>query len=171
MRPLLLLVCLVGLVAHTWPAHALKAHVHGEGKLDVVIDKELITINLELPLDAAVGFERAPKNDKEESALADAQRVLADTATLFVPSPAAGCKALPAKLALPDFGAKQEGGKAHADIDATYSFRCASPSALKSIETGIFRSFTRLYRLEAQRVGPSGQGAMRLTPKNPVLSW
>jgi hypothetical protein len=58
------------------PAHA--QHAHGEGRLDVVIDKDSIAINLELPLDAAVGFERAPRNEREKAALAadgqDAQR-------------------------------------------------------------------------------------------------
>jgi hypothetical protein len=39
------------------------------------------------------------------------------------------------------------------------------------VETTLFKSFKRLYRVEARRVGPVGQGAARLTPKNPVLSW
>jgi hypothetical protein len=167
MRNLLLLA---GLCTLSLSAHAANAHVHGEGKLEVVIDKDAITINLELPMDAAVGFERAPRNDKEKSALSDAQRALKDTATMFVPTPAAGCTAQPAKVAMPEFGGRRD-DNAHADIDATYAFRCASPGALKSIETGIFKSFRRLYRLEAQRVGPTGQGAMRLTPKTPALSW
>jgi hypothetical protein len=58
MHPIRLLALLA---AFALPAQA--QHAHGEGKLDVVIDKDSIAINLELPLDAAVGFERAPKND------------------------------------------------------------------------------------------------------------
>lgn len=170
MRPLLLLASLVTLAAPTLPAHASKAHAHGEGKLEVVIDKGNITITLELPMDAAVGFERAPKNDKEKAALTAVQKSLGDTAVMFVPTTAAGCTAQPAKVAMPEFGGKA-GDDAHADIDATYVFHCTRPEALKSIETGIFNSFKRLYRLEAQRVGPSGQGAARLTPKKPVLNW
>lgn len=152
-------------------AHAGKGHVHGEGRLDVVIDKDLLTISLELPLDAALGFERAPRNDTEKAALASAGQAL-NTAALFVPTPAANCTAQPVKLVMPAFDGK--GPQDHADIDATYSFRCATPAALKSIETGIFKQFKRLYRLETQRVGPKGpggQGAMRLTPKQPILFW
>ena len=170
MRALLLLASLVTLVAPTLPAHANKAHVHGEGKLEVVIDKGNITINLELPMDVAVGFERAPKNDKENAALTAAQTSLSETAVMFEPTAAANCTAQPAKIEMPVFDGKQ-GGDAHADIDATYVFRCANPAALKSVETGIFKSFKRLYRIEVQRVGPAGQGAARLTPKNPVLTW
>ena len=49
-------------------------HVHGEGRLDVVIDRDQLTLSLELPLDAAVGFERAPRNEAERAALANAGR-------------------------------------------------------------------------------------------------
>lgn len=164
MRPIHLLALLA---AFALPAHA--QHAHGEGKLDVVIDKDSIAINLELPLDAAVGFERAPKDEREKAALAAAEKALGDAA-LFVPTPAANCKAQAPKVVMPAFGTKA-GPDDHGDIDASYAFRCANPAALKSVETGIFKTFKRLYRLEAQRVGPSGQGKLRLTPKNPAITW
>lgn len=157
-----------GFLAFTLPAHAGKGHVHGEGKLDVSIEKDSITLALELPLDAAVGFERAPKTDQEKAALTTAQKALRDPA-LFRPTPAAQCTAQPPQVTMPAFDGKQ--GDGHGDIDATYRFRCAAPAALKSVETTLFKSFKRLYRVEAQRVGPTGQGAARLTPKNPVLNW
>lgn len=165
------LLCSALLLVLVSAAHAGKGHVHGEGRLDVVIDKDQLTIRLELPLDAAVGFERAPGNEAEKAALANAGQAL-NAAALFVPTPAANCTAHPVKLLMPAFDGK--GPQDHADIDATYRFRCATPAALKSIETGIFKQFKRLYRLETQRVGPKGpggQGAMRLTPKQPILIW
>ena len=164
MHPIHLLALLAVLAL---PAQA--QHAHGEGMLDVVIDKDSIAINLELPLDAAVGFERAPRNEREKAALAATERTLGDAA-LFVPTPAANCRAQPPKVVMPAFGAKA-GNDGHGDIYASYTYRCANPAALKSIETGIFKQFKRLYRLEAQRAGPSGQGKQRLTPKNPVLAW
>ena len=164
MHPIHLLALLAVLAL---PAQA--QHAHGEGMLDVVIDKDSIAINLELPLDAAVGFERAPRNEREKAALAATEKTLGDAA-LFVPMPAANCTAQPPKVVMPAFGAKA-GADDHGDIDASYAFSCANPAALKSIETGIFKNFKRLYRLEAQRVGPSGQGKQRLTPKNPAITW
>jgi len=162
------LYLLAGLLAFVLPVHAGKGHVHGEGKLDVSIEKDSITLTLELPLDAATGFERAPKNEQERAALAAAEKALRDPA-LFLPTPAAQCTAQPPQVTMPAFDGKQ--GDGHGDIDATYGFRCATPAALKSVETTLFKSFKRLYRVEARRVGPAGQGATRLTPKNPVLSW
>lgn len=145
------------------PAQA--QHAHGAGRLDVAIDKESVTLNLELPLDAAVGFERAPKNDKEKAALAAAEKTLNDAAALFLPTAAAQCAPQSVQVGMPQFDGE------HADIDAAYVFRCAAPAALKGIETTLFKRFKRLYRLETRRVGPTGQGAMRLAPNQPILSW
>lgn len=147
-------------------AQAQHKHVHGEGRLDVAIDKDTITLELELPLDAAVGFERAPKSDKERAALAAAEKALADAAALWRPTPAAQCALQSREVEMPQFA-----GGEHADVDARYTFRCAAPAELKGIETTLFKHFKRLYRLETQRSGPTGQGAQRLTPKNPVLGW
>lgn len=158
-------------------AHAQHKHVHGEGKLDAVLDKETLTLDLALPLDAAVGFERPPKNDKEKAALAATAKHL-DNPALWMPTPAAQCSLQAAKVTVPFTGGHDqhdrhahEGADHHADIDAVYTFRCANPAALKSVETTLFKSMKRLYRLEAQRSGPGGQGAQRLTPKAPVLNW
>jgi hypothetical protein len=146
-------------------AFAHKAHTHGEGRLDAVIDKGALTLTLELPLDVLVGFERAPKNDKEKTALAQAETALKEAAKLFTLTPAANCAAQAIHVAMPAFD------NDHLDVIASYEFRCANPAELKSVETTLFKQFKRLYRLEVQRIGPVGQGAQRLTPKNPVLGW
>jgi hypothetical protein len=141
-------------------------HVHGEGRLDAALDRDMLTLNLELPLDAAVGFERAPKNDKERAALAAAEKILNDPA-LFRPAAAAQCALQSVQVGMPTF----DGSGGHADIEAAHTFRCTVPAALNSVETTLFQSMKRLYRLDARRVGPAGQGAQRLTPNKPVLRW
>lgn len=156
------------------PAHA--QHVHGEGRLDVALDRETLSIELVIPLEAAVGFERPPRNDKEKAALAQAGATL--DAVPFAPSAAAQCTLQDKRVHVPFTGGDDRheahshaGGQHHADLEARYVFRCAQPAALRSIETSLFPSFKRLYRLEARRAGPAGQGAQRLTPKQPHLAW
>jgi len=175
MRKTLLLVALLAVLP---AAQAQHKHVHGEGRLDVAIDKEVVTLDLELPLDAAVGFERAPKNDNEKAALAEAATTLQNAAALWLPTPAAQCAVQSAEVHVPFSGGDDkhgqhahEGETHHADIEAGYVLRCANPAALKSVETTLFKFFKRLHRLETQRAGPAGQGVQRLTPKNPVLGW
>ncbi|WP_291998539.1 DUF2796 domain-containing protein [Candidatus Accumulibacter sp. ACC012] len=106
-------------------AHAQHKHVHGEGRLDAVIDEGSISLDVELPLDAVVGFERAPKNDKQKAALAGAEKILNDAATLWQPTPAAGCSVQSVQVGMPKFDGE------HADIDANYVFRCTDFAALK----------------------------------------
>ena len=128
-------------------------------------------IVLELPLESAVGFERAPKTDKEKAALADAAKLLNDANAVFVPTPAAQCTVESSQVSIPHTDGAAADKDGHADVDATYVFRCANPAALKGVETTLFKHFKRLYRLEARRVGPTGQGSMRLSAKQPTLSW
>lgn len=174
MRKNLLFIALLAVL----PAFAQHKHVHGEGQLAVVIDKDTLTLDLTLPLDAAVGFERPPKNDKEKAALAAADKTLKEAATLWQPTPAANCALQTATVRTPFTGGADDharhahaGETHHADIEANYVFRCANPAALKGVDTTLFKHFKRLYRLEAQRSGPAGQGKARLTPKQPALLW
>lgn len=148
------------------PVAAQHRHVHGEGRLNVSIEPGLLTLALELPLEAVLGFERAPSNAQEKSVLIAAQKILSDAHLLWQPTVAAACSVQSVEVTLPKFAAGE-----HADIDARYRFTCAQADALKGIETTLFKYFKRLYRIETQRVGPKGQGAQRLTPKNPQLGW
>ncbi len=164
------LLIVTALLAATGAAHAGKGHTHGVGRLDVVVDGGALSFALELPLDAAVGFERAPKTAAEKAALENAGKLLNDGAALFMPTPAAGCALKSTQVTVP-FADGKPASADHADLDAAYVFECASPAALKGFETAVFKHFRRLYRIEAQRVGPASQGAGRLTPKTPSLAW
>jgi hypothetical protein len=169
--PQLHIIALFLLILST-TAHADKAHVHGTGSLNVVIEKNQLTLSLELPLDAVVGFERPPRTAAERTALDNTARILNDAATLFTPTPAAQCTVQAVRVNMPFRTAPKPGATdGHADIEAHVVFRCATPSALKGFETTLFTHFKRLYRIEVQRVGPAGQAAGRLTPKQPRLNW
>ena len=126
-----------------------------------------LLLELEPPLDSAVGFERAPKNDKERAALADAERLLKDATALFVPTSAAVCAIASVTVELPRTGERSE-SDGHADIDARYVFRCTTPAMFKRVETARFK---RLYRIEARRTTPSGQSAARPSVRQAVIAW
>lgn len=167
----------VFLLALTLPVQAQQRHTHGEGTLNVVIAAERLSLELVLPLDAAVGFERPPRNDKEKTALVAAAKALQDAAA-WSPTPAAQCALQSAHVHVPFTGSDDkhgqhahEGETHHVDIEANYVFHCARPDRLASLQTTLFKSFPRLYRLEAAHAGPAGQGKGRLTPKKPVLNW
>jgi hypothetical protein len=175
------LFCVLGGIGK---ACAAEAHVHGQGHLDVAVDEATLTIELEGPLDSIVGFERKPRNDKERAAVQRAaQKLRADS--VFVPTPAAGCKLKevtltssvldPALLSpgQPPATANQEKGEGdgHADIDGEYVYTCSNPGALNSLEVNLFDAFPGLKRLDAQVAGPRGQTGAKLTPKSRKLSF
>lgn len=163
--PRLLLICAVLL-----PACALAAaHVHGKGRLDLVVDGAEVTISMELPLDSLIGFEHAPRTPAERATLSAALKQLQEAAILFVPSAAARCVIKSVQVADPFNGKEAKPG--HADIDADYSFACASPAAMKAVEVRLFKVFQRLNSLDFQRATPSGQAGGRLSPAQNVVRW
>lgn len=75
------------IVLATFSALALSAFaherdVHGEARLEVAIEQGSLELKLEMPLDSAVGFEHAPKNDQQKAALSETLRRLEDAGSL-----------------------------------------------------------------------------------------
>lgn len=148
------------------------AHVHGQAELKVAVDGGSLDLRLESPLEAVLGFEHAPRNDKERAAVASLRKTLAAGEQMFAPTTAAGCK-LAATRIISDVldgkpGAGQDG---HGDVVAEYRFACAQPAKLTGLEARLFSHFPKLRRLDAQVVSGKGQTARRLTPKMSLLSW
>lgn len=164
-------------------AHAGKAHVHGNAEMQVVVEGKTIEIALQSPMDSLVGFEHAPRNDKQRKAIQGVEERFRSPSTLFVPTAEAKCSASPAEVVLP-FGAgsghekhdkhdkhDKHGKDVHSELEATVRFQCENPSALKGMEVKLFEAFPRLRRVDAQVVSGSGQAAARLTPKQRNLQW
>lgn len=180
------LLCIV--TAVSWQATSAYAqHVHGAGKLDVVVEGDTLSIRLEVPLDSVVGFERAPRTEGERTAVREAARILRD-ASAFAPSAAARCAMHSVTLASPVFDpdllgeeeARPAGGEAHgghgehhghAELVADYVYRCAEPGQLRALEVRLFDSFDSLERLAAQVVSDRSQSGARLNSRARVLTW
>ena len=150
--------------------HAAPSHVHGVSKMDLAVDGNKLTLAMEVPLDNVVGFEHSPKTEKQHAALAGALKTLKDASELFAPTAAAECKLESVQIAdpFPDSKVKSDG---HADVDAEYNFQCAKPAALNSLETTLFKKFKRLQRIDVQRATAVGQGAAKMTPQQPRITW
>jgi hypothetical protein len=164
-----------GLVA-TMPLSAqaqARAHVHGQIKLDIVIDGPTVVIEMESPLDNFVGFEHAPKTEAEKKAAADAVAQLRAADQLFKIDPAANCKLGPVNLRSTALGlGKAEAGpEGHADLDGSFAFNCTKATEAKFIELGLFNAFKGLRQVDAQIVTPDGQSKRSLKRPNARLSW
>jgi len=137
------------------------AHVHGVARMDVAIDGDRLVVQLSSPLDNLVGFERAPRNTDERRRVDAAVALLRDGSRLLKPDAAAACRLESAEL---DSAALQLGhpdpsevAEGHADIDASYTFRCAAMRRLERLDLSVLWSFQRMQRIEVQVAGPQGQ--------------
>lgn len=133
-----------------------KAHVHGQARLEVVVDGPVLSIALESPLDGIVGFEHPPRTPAQKQTAAQALAVLKEPARLFTLPAEAGCRAEATELTAPvlEGQASKDG---HGDLDARWTFRCTAPDKLATLEQGLFAAFPRLARLDVQVAGPKGQ--------------
>ncbi|MBM4181666.1 MAG: DUF2796 domain-containing protein [Betaproteobacteria bacterium] len=176
--PLLLALALaMPALAHDDHKHGHKhphqhAHVHGQAELKVAVDGGRLDLRLESPLEAVLGFEHAPRNDKERAAVASLRKTLAVGEQLFAPTTAAGCKLAETRVISDVLDGKPGAGEdGHGDVVAEYRFACAQPDKLTGLEARLFSNFPKLRRLDVQVVSGKGQTARRLTPRMRLLSW
>lgn len=168
-----LAVALVPVVAHAQHGHS---HSHGIGKLAVAVDGAVLTLRLVVPLDDLVGFERAPRDDKERERVRSMAATIRKTEQMFAPTAAAGCALTSLKLASPVLDpallgssdsppATTKESSGHAELTTDISYRCKEPAQLKNLEVNLFDAFKKVRRLDVSRIGASGQKAVRLTAK------
>ncbi|HEY4081617.1 MAG TPA: DUF2796 domain-containing protein [Burkholderiaceae bacterium] len=177
------LLCALACMAQPVRAHEPGAHVHGMAELRVAIDAPQLEISLESPLDNVLGFEHAPRDDKQRAAVRVMAARLRQAQTLFVPTPAAHCRlttvqlasaALPADLlgekpaASPEASHDADG---HADLDATFTFSCAAPSLLKGMDVDLMQAFAGFHKINVSVAGPAGQSSVVLTPGTRTVRW
>lgn len=147
-------------------AHAGKAHQHGVAQMTVAVDGNVLEIEFVSPMENLVGFEHAPRNDRERKAVQALKERFGKPQALLVPTAAAGCSVEPAELELP---ADRDGG-GHADMRATIVFQCEKPAALKEIGVRLFDAFPRLQRVQVQLAAAGRQSAAELSRQRVSLA-
>jgi hypothetical protein len=78
--------------------YAQGAHEHGIAKLNVAVDGQSLTIELESPLANMVSFEHEPTTEEQKKEVSDMAGKLRRADEIFVPSQAAECRLTQVKL-------------------------------------------------------------------------
>jgi Protein of unknown function (DUF2796) len=161
----------LAVLAATFPALAGKAHEHGVARVDIAVESARVMLMVEMPLDALVGFERAPRDDAERQRADAALARLRNAAALFGIDPAAGCTPGKVELTAPASSTGARGAptgkkEEHADLDGSVEFRCTDGFKAGFVELGLFEAFPRLQRIEVQAVTRKGQ--LKATLKRPA---
>jgi ABC-type nickel/cobalt efflux system permease component RcnA len=137
-----------------------EAHEHGVARLTLAAEGKRLEIMLESPAANIVGFEHSAATAEEEQKLAEAKAKLAKGESLFRINPEAQCSLSSSEIESAlfeddvhenhdhheghdhhDEHTDHEEGEAHNDIDVSWVFSCAKPSALRTVETGLFDLF------------------------------
>jgi hypothetical protein len=167
-----LTLALVGLflplITQARPGHA---HVHGEASLEVMLEGDSLVLELLAPMEAVVGFERAPRNDAERTQIRQVVERLSQNA-LLRPDRTGQCDMLGQKITLPPAMAEtssEHTNDAHVDLHARFEFRCRQAAALTQLEVGLFDAFSRLRRIQARVIDLRGQSAQILTRANRII--
>jgi ABC-type nickel/cobalt efflux system permease component RcnA len=188
----------VTLLAFTANAQQQHAHTHGHVELNVAVDEQSITFQIEAPLDNFLGFERAPRTDAERKRVADMVARLEAADRLLQPDPRAECRLAKVDLDSEVLGLGhgeheeeedhdhdkkgeahghghdhdgEEDGEEHADIDMTIVFSCAKAAAARFVDIKLFDAFPGIRDIEAQIASPQGQFKRDLKPATPRLEW
>ncbi len=172
---------------------SLGAHEHGVASLNLVVDGNLVSLELDSPAANLVGFEHTPGTDEDRATVARVKAALEQADTLFSFSPAAGCTLQQVELESPLFAADEHEHhdehahgehehhddhddhhdhehSAHADIEGRFDFNCSSPERLEALTLPLFNSFPAMQRIQVQAITTSGQRGAVLTADQPTLS-
>lgn len=189
------LLTTLGLLAFsllTLPARAeddhreLGPHVHGHGTLNIAIEGNRVSMELEVPGMDIVGFEHAPSTADQKTAVEKAKAQLAKPLGIFSLPAAAGCAVAEAKVAIEaehadhaDDGDKpdskddhdhhQEAAGGHNQFEANYALDCTAPSALTTITFDYFSLFAGAHDLTVNVVTGKGQSKYQVSRSAPTL--
>jgi hypothetical protein len=163
----------------------LGAHEHGRGTLNIAVEGNKVTMELEVPGVDLVGFEHTAKTRRDTSAVEKAKTQLMAPLALFKLPAAANCRVTEAKVEIEvgehdhdakmepkDAGAGKGGAKSegHSEFHAQYALECASPGNMTAIEFGYFRAFAGAQKLDVNVITPKGQSKFEVSRASPSLS-
>lgn len=152
-------------------------HEHGKVTLNVALENDTLSVEIEAPAINVVGFERAPRDEAERQAVRNAAAWLGTGRSLLGVPAAAGCRRVESSVTAPDWAAGQgkDGGKhdhdhdhdhgddghAHADYLARADFRCGNPAALGWVEVWALRQLREVSEVTVNVVTPEVQKSVR----------
>jgi hypothetical protein len=155
-------------------------HVHGQVTLNLALENDLLSVEIETPAINVVGFERPPRNAAERSLVRDATGWLGSGRSLLGVPAAAGCRRVEASVTAPKWSEVkgQDAGRhvhdpdhdhdhgddepAHADYRATARFRCSHPAALAWVEVWAMRRLRDVTELTVNLVTTDLQKSVRV---------
>ena len=142
------------------------SHQHGKGVLEIAIEGKTLSGVLEMPLEALLGFEHAPKTSKEMSAQSKLEKRLSSIDAWFEINSEAQCTPKSPQIKL-----DRDAITKHSDLLYTFSYSCSNPSALKEIRLLFFKEYPSVKEVKVEVASPKGQRLIMASPKSPIVRF
>ena len=171
--------------------HQHEAHVHGEARINLVVEGHEVLLELQTPAANLLGFEHAPQTNAEKQQLKTTQSLLSDPSTLLsiTNNP---CQLFNADIELPFSDHKDHHhekhedhhhkdhehndeeksdyaevhGEVHGEIHAEYTLRCQPDKAISQLTIPVFDHFPGMEKLQLMWIKSNQQGSATLTATN-----
>lgn len=142
--------------------HSLGAHEHGSVKMAIAVEKNVMDIDLDGPAESFLGFEHAPKNDKEKKLFGEVKnRWEKSLFTLIQPAQNLNCK-----ITESSFNQIIEGS--HADVEAKAKITCAKDMTGSDLQISFLKSFPKIKKLKVDIIS-SNTTTVDITKATQVL--
>ena len=138
---------------HGHEKRQLESHEHGVSTLKIAFENQSLEMELESPANDIVGFEHAPENKSQKSAIEKALSLLKSKPGIFRTPPTANCK-------INNVSGEFEVEKDHAGFHVIWKIKCLNPEKLKYLETTFFQNFSKAQEIEVEIISASGQKAI-----------
>ena len=168
-----------------------EAHVHGEAKLNILIDGTTLVFELKTPALNVLGFEHKPKNEREKEKLNKASELLS-TYTNVISIPDLNCEQTQVEIVPPysdnhtdeDYGHDEEHEhddthgndeehehhkEGHSEYYLSYSLTCNDIDRLEYIEVRLFDNFEGFENIEATWINQTGAGSSEITKEERII--
>lgn len=171
---------------------AADAHQHGHGALNVALEGDTLSIELETPGADILGFEHTAETEGDKATVRKARETLGNPVALFGLPDAAGCSVADADIEIGADGEHHEDDDhdhehdddhkhgdehaheedTHSEVHAQYTLTCTAPSNVTALDlSGFFAAFPNAKELDAAVLTDAGQASGEITPAATVLTF
>ncbi|QSP95149.1 DUF2796 domain-containing protein [Marinobacter salinisoli] len=150
-----------------------RAHVHGHGTLQFVIENSTVDIAFSSPAGNLLGFEHQAHTPEETRIVDEVQAWLSTTPLIDTPD-----ERCTLRTSEPDMGSRTEhdhhghnhDDEEHRDIHVSQSLECPDLSNATALKTPLLRQYPGLQELDVMWVTPSGQSGATLTNEEQAIN-
>ena len=166
------------------------SHEHGAAKLMMVMEREILQIELEVPSESLIGFEHFPKSQSNRENFNKAIKVLSDPSKLFLQPIKAECLLVGMNVSQSLFSNEEEHGhdesekedehghdeseksEIHSEFSSKYHWHCEHLDEIDSIDTQLMNIFPRIEEIRVRWITKNNQGSIDLESKDDrIKGW